>query len=409
MIIISVAITGGNYLMLNNYYPWALNFDCTFESDPVVDDAFLNKIASVPRDVSPILWRFEWLDIEDMLQFVYKIKTQVKRQVTWLLCEHYSADERNRLIEIDSRVEFIDFNLLVLHMELDLYKSSTLNTKWNSGTNKFLFLTGKPDRLNRVVLLHKFYEHNLLDQCVWSFFPGGSTNTRHLLPTLDDRSFDDFVRRVANNPDNVSLIYQSGGDSCHYDGYPFDATLYSKTSFRVIAETMMFSRPIITEKTWITMANRQPFMVAGYKENLLWLKCNGYRTFENYLPICDYDSITDDQERLDAVVENTKYWLKNLVRHAINIRRDIEHNYQLLRNNLDRIKNQFDTLYQKLNTTDFEIFRIIPLPMQRSHWLNFYYAVKAPSWPDCYSEQDFARLPDWIQREMSEIHGYKSK
>lgn len=40
-------------------------------------------------------------------------------------------------------------------------------------------------------------------------------------------------------------------------------------------------------------------------------------------------------------------------------------------------------------------------------WQAFYASVKDPSWPSCDLEQDFAQLPDWIQKECVETHGYR--
>ena len=43
----------------------------------------------------------------------------------------------------------------------------------------------------------------------------------------------------------------------------------------------------------------------------------------------------------------------------------------------------------------------------QTQWINFYEQVKGPSWPDCYTEEDFVNLPEHIQRECIDVHGYK--
>lgn len=40
-------------------------------------------------------------------------------------------------------------------------------------------------------------------------------------------------------------------------------------------------------------------------------------------------------------------------------------------------------------------------------WLTFYYSIKDPSWPDCWRERDFAKLPQEIQKECQEVFGYR--
>lgn len=37
-------------------------------------------------------------------------------------------------------------------------------------------------------------------------------------------------------------------------------------------------------------------------------------------------------------------------------------------------------------------------------WMDFYNAIKDPSWPDCYNEHHFYSLPDRIQQEILNIH-----
>jgi len=39
---------------------------------------------------------------------------------------------------------------------------------------------------------------------------------------------------------------------------------------------------------------------------------------------------------------------------------------------------------------------------------NFYNCVKDPTWPECNTYDDFNNLPDWIQKECVETHGYHS-
>jgi len=43
----------------------------------------------------------------------------------------------------------------------------------------------------------------------------------------------------------------------------------------------------------------------------------------------------------------------------------------------------------------------------QTKWLTFFEQVRGENWPDCDSEVNFSNLPDWIQKECIEVHGYK--
>jgi hypothetical protein len=230
---------------------------------------------------------------------------------------------------------------------------------------------------------------------------------RDFLKELSDQEYKDFVTRHQQNPDGIDIILEPG-NRCHYDGYPFDKKLFSETSFRVIPETMM-SYPIISEKTWITIANRLPFMIVGYPNTLCLLKDLGFKTFEKYLPVDNYDAIMDDEQRLDAVIKNTEYWLSNIDSHRDAIVADIEFNFQLLSKKIKDTADRFEEIYHQLGDTTFERFRILPITLQRANWINLYYGIKDPSWPDCWDENDVSKLPQHVQQEMKEIHGYRSR
>jgi hypothetical protein len=392
---------------LNNFYPYSFSLDY-FEGNR---GQFMDKLVQQIQQVDPahvvILFAYEWQPLQQVLSSVDQITSACNHKIVWVFekCFYYASEQT--LIDTGIDVHLIEFDLLTMHFELNIYKSSTLSQCWNPDSNKFLFLTGKPNKTNRLRLLHKFYKQDLLDQCVWSLFMDNQLRQqcRALLPELLDQEYHEFIDTHISNPDKIDVLYGSGG-SCHYDGYPFDKTLYEQTLFRVIAETQMFSHPIVSEKTWVTIANQQPFIMAGYQHNLVYLKELGYRTFENYLKINNYDSIDNTDIRLDAVVENVKDWLTTIGDNQTEIALDIKHNYQLLLFYMNKTVETFNSIYRKLGAVEFEPFRIISIAMQRSNWINFYYGIKSPSWPDCFSEKDFNSLPVEIQKECIDVYGY---
>ena len=84
----------------------------------------------------------------------------------------------------------------------------------------------------------------------------------------------------------------------------FNPDWYDSTYFSLISETSIYPNGIlVSEKIFKPLAFYHPFVVWGRPEVLKYLHDNGFETFEN---IFDerYDSIIDNEQRLDAVVKN---------------------------------------------------------------------------------------------------------
>jgi hypothetical protein len=325
-------------------------------------------------------------------------------RVQWIL------DERFQQWHMPVTANILYLNNIPLTMYLGMYeqKISQPNTQWNSNTNKFLFLTGKPEFLNRARLLYRFYQENLLDNCVWSLFMDKAlyTSTRELFQDLDDQAYDQFIKTHLRNPDNIEVVFNSSNtNTCHYVGMPFDSTLYASTSFRVVAETWQRSVIRITEKTWLTVANRQPFIMAALPGMLDHARLMGLKTFENYLPRPDYDTIPDWQQREDAIVENIKYWLSNIHKHQAEIQQDVEHNYQVFEQHASSTLLQLGDIVARADLPNVQFLLSKFFDLSRG-WTQFYYSVKDPSWPDCFSEKDFVKLDKRIQDELTTVYGY---
>ena len=364
----------------------------------------------VPSDRAIILWSLETVD-EGMLHHAIKYMQAhgLADRTFWLLQPSHQYS-KNLLDLLGQNAYQIDLDLLALNLHLTECKSSVLNHCWQADTGRFLFLTGKPNRPNRVRLLWKFSQAGLLGQADWSLFVDDHTRdpSRQYVPELDDIQFDQFATQHNRNLDGIE-IHHCTAESNHSNGYPFDGQLYSRSSFRVISETMMMDKPIISEKTWITVANRMPFIMSGYPNNLEYLRESGYRTFENYLPVPEYDLIQDTEDRLDAVVENTKFWLDNIQNQKAEIAKDIEHNYQLLNHNIEKNIQAIKNLSAAIKEPDRSIYSLVPLGIEQYGWIAFYNSVKDPSWPDCLVEQNFKDLPIEIQHECITQFGYNPK
>ena len=69
--------------------------------------------------------------------------------------------------------------------------------------------------------------------------------------------------------------------------------------------------------------------MAGDLGSLQKLKRFGFRTFEEYLPRPEYDDIKNVEDKLDAIVENCKFWLDEMSDKE-QIANDVKHNYNLM-------------------------------------------------------------------------------
>lgn len=249
-----------------------------------------------------------WTHIRFVLEQASK-----KSKVVVLLADWLKDKVEADLHGLDVEVHYINGIGLVAFHDVIYLKKCQLNLAWNSH-NRFLFLTGKWYKTNRFPLFKKLLDRGLLNQSIYSLY----------LP------MDHEYARYNNNPDNIDSRLLG-----HTPAIPFNHTLYEQTGFRVVSETEYDTNlghlykngddPWLTEKTWITMMNRHPFIIAGQKGTLSKLKHMGYKTFEEYLPY-KYDD-ADDLSRLDLIVENISYWTKNISEHP-NILADVEHNFR---------------------------------------------------------------------------------
>jgi hypothetical protein len=255
-------------------------------------------------------------------------------------------------LSVNATIIFIDYFLWRVYSKVVLEQKCQVSTEWNSQSNQFLFLTGKPNKIQRLRLLYKLSKENLLTSATWSLLLSDNHDDidRSLIPELNNQEFIAFLEKYKNNPDDIKPDYQSRGE-LHYGGLPYNHGLYKSALFRVISETYFFSHynwvPWITEKTWITILNRVPFIMAGDSGTLQRLRDKGFKTFDNYQLISNYDTIRLQEKRLDAIVTNTKHWISNM-KDKDQILADVEHNFnqfiKLAKINEQKINSVIDTM-----------------------------------------------------------------
>lgn len=320
---------------------------------------------------------------------------------------------------------YVDFFLYRVYKEIVVRKKSSTKQADSLpySRDKFLFLTGKAHRTNRIGLLKKFINANLMGNAEWSFYYFALNKrynvlVREQLSNLNDAEFEQFINTWRRNPDNINIEKTVTTYGYEYNGIPYDVSLYANTDFSVVSETTFDEtiNPWITEKVWIPILNKHPFIIAGDTNILNKLEQMGFETFREFLKVSDYDTITDPNARLDAVVANTQHFLTTLKDHAQTVNQDANSNYSKL-TDLYFINNEkiLNFIYRN-NLIEFSIDDIVPtVGRYDSHlddsthdqrFVAFYNKIKDTQWPDVTSVSDFYNLPEEIRLECVNTFGF---
>jgi hypothetical protein len=260
-----------------------------------------------------------------------------------------------------TEVIYLDLFLYDTYRKLVVHKYSPLVSSYKiQDKNNYLFLMNKPANIHRIGLLYKLYRNDLLGDCTYSFIIHNSftdAECRKKMSFLTDNEFNEFYQSTKRSLDlDYDLTQIEQINHTHYTGIPYDFELFNLCNFQLISETHFDTTVWITEKTWISIANKKPFIIASYPGILKKLKSMGFRTFESYTKIPDYDEIKNDDDRLNAIVENVKYWNNNIKDFYSEILKDTEHNYQLFLKRAqfnESIINNFIDNYQLPLNCDF--------------------------------------------------------
>lgn len=249
---------------------------------------------------------------------------------------------------------YIDMFLYDTYRKIIFEKQSKLvNQYCPLSKNKFLFLMNKPSAKHRIELLYKLYKKDLLKDSVYSFVIHNKFTDNQCRNVLNFLSYDEFNLFYSQTRNLLDLKYNpkevKNLNHTHYTGIPYDVTLFEKCNFQLISETHFDLTVWITEKTWISMINQRPFIIAAYPGFLKRLRDMGFKTFENYMQHKDYDQEVNDDKRLDLIVENVHYWLENIQKYEEMIKIDVKHNFDLLLKYVRKNQNKIDNFNHRYN------------------------------------------------------------
>lgn len=322
---------------------------------------------------------------------------------------------------------FVDYFAYRVYKEIVLKNRSDVCTHYgraNFNRHKFLFLTGLPGKWNRARLLKKIIEAGLIKYCNWSLlYPRydqqALSAVASVLPELTESEIVEFLKKWARLADKDINLLSNGFkfDPIEYN-MEYDVKIYRSSDFSVIAESnyTLGGPPWITEKTWKTIVNEHPFIMAGNKGVLAELRHLGFNTFEHLVLHKEYDSIIDLDQRLDAIVGNAQHWLNNLHNHCDEVNYLVDDNKKKLR--LLYYKNHEKILeFIQTNNLEITVDELIPTAdrglsgqyQTDNNFVLFYNNIRDDSWPECNTEDDFFNLPIHIQNECINVFGYIPK
>lgn len=322
--------------------------------DCVLDDTYCDLIKRLnQKQVLIISHVWEAIDPEQWKSYVEVLISRIKDKIPNLkvvqIANSWYKNQNAELINSDATY-YVDFFLLRVFYLVIVKGISIPASNWNSNAKQFLFLTGKPNKINRVGLLHRLIKQGLENHMVWSLKPDFSdinSSSKYISEELSTEEFIEFVNKYASFPDKYFSL----------TGIPFETHIYTNKIFKLVSESDFDRRwgsPWITEKIWLAIVNRLPFIVAGEVKTTAVLQGLGLETFNDFLLIPNYD---------DPDSSNFLHYRKDY--------------------------NQGDFILTHDDVED---------------WKEFYTSFKGMDWPDFIEFHDVKNMPVEWQEEISKSY-----
>lgn len=303
------------------------------------------------ESVAPCDW------VEDFKNLLQQLRSKnPNRKIFIVLDEWYHTFNWDSIRQLADDIYFLDFLLVRSWLFYCHYQLVPTNQDWNADSKEFLFLLGKPGKFNRIRLLYKLYQARLTGKCAWSLTELDGWHLQGIkcvLPELNHQELDKFLKthtktldRVYRGHDYTKVMpdVQEFVNLPKFNSFAFlshDVRIYQDKLFAVIAETDFDRTGVhtrITEKTWNHIIQRLPFIIAGETFTLQKLTDLGFDTFQDLLPIQNYDN-----PRLENYLEPTT--LQDWFNHWAWQKDFIEY-YNVVKDpqwpDLDTIKKNFD-------------------------------------------------------------------
>lgn len=268
--------------------------------------------------------------------------------------QHYSQDLKQTLGSAFNIIEIEPFRLYT-------YLQNNFNTDYSaqptdcvSDSNKYLCKFGKFNKINSCLIFALLKESGLLkeNRGLWSL---AVDNTEK----FNDHTNELFSIMLRYQPGHVRDIprydyskYQKVLDrdfsnsffhgEMHYTGFPFDTSHYANTRYSIVRETNWGASDnnfFISEKTWLPISMKHPFMLFGTTRVSKYLRDSGYVSPDDFQmsELSDLDNVTFSEAKQMFLENHNKF----LTTPKAELQNMVEHNYDLflkhVRDDMDKI------------------------------------------------------------------------
>lgn len=177
------------------------------------------------------------------------------------------------------------------------------------------------DRSYRIYLISKLAEQGLLDKGYVSFnVDNNNLDWRDEVSSTDSKLSDSAKLHIEKNLTGINKLiidkenvegFASANILRSISGSDYDNAYTNVDAFwHIVTETVFYYDKLhLTEKIFKPIVSKQPFMLLAAPGNLEYLRSYGFKTFDRWIDE-SYDTITDPDERINAVVDQIKWWTK---------------------------------------------------------------------------------------------------
>jgi hypothetical protein len=340
---------------------------------------------------------YRWFDqMGDVIKTLRFEKPQAKLLMT--INSHFKqhADQLSSYPLDD--ILFVDYFLYTTCTELLTFHSSDIKPNWDSNSDKFVCVGGRLKK-DRACFFEKMHNEGVLKDCLYSL-----SN-----PYNDKNSYDNYTIKDIINNSNLNEI--------GHRGWIVYNNIFKNCLFHLVVETScltMNDYPWITEKTWTAIANHNPFMIFGDNRCSDELEKMGFKSFDHYLPVPNYQAF-DLDSKCQAMVTNIKWWIKNIKTQKYKIEQDIKFNFDVFKKIFASNYLDIEQFIKKHNLS-CSVHHVVPTDYEAVNdcYRHFYQNVKATDWPHSQFFRDIYTLPvdvvkDLLQHDHSFLNRWPNK
>jgi len=324
------------------YYPVNLNFwDSTLDYFSYMSP---DSLAKLQRGDFKILFYYSEgddvnIEIKDHINRLASLHNIDNNNIIVVSANWLSSDERNFFYFPDDELYYRYINLM--KKDSDWVKEINFSPRHYKSTCLI-----RADKIWRKIFASYFVRLGLNNHSQFSY-----NNYNYETPFIEEDDIkywsrlDDELLQVISSFE-LHLPYKCDDllDSDHNNHKLINRRFFNESYWNIVVETHFNQKTVfLTEKTFKPILNLQPFIILGPPDTLKLLKHLGYQTFDQVLDE-KYDNITDDIDRMHAVIEASYSLDQRNDQEHINLQhlmaKALMHNQQhFLRPKVSRIKN----------------------------------------------------------------------